>query len=152
MQLTLTRISTSDQGTKGRLVGTGIDLCTLELPWRDNIRQKSCIYPGVYRCLPHYSARLGQVYWLQDVPGRDAVYIHVGNFAGDVDKGWASDVQGCILVGLSHDTLVSAKRGKMQDAVISSRTAMQTLMGIIDKGSFNLEIIDHVTGAGDYVV
>lgn len=64
---------------------------TLELPWRDNQKLKSCIPTGSYKCEqtthPHY----GLTYLVKDVPDRDGIYFHIGNTV--------IDTQGCILLG-----------------------------------------------------
>jgi hypothetical protein len=96
---------------------------TLELPWRDNQRGVSCIPEGTYEChLAHSPSRGYDVYWLQDVPGRQDVQIHIGNFP--------KDIRGCILVG--------TKRGK--DSVLSSKKAFSMFMERMDGKDFTLEI------------
>ena len=120
---TLTRNPSTDQGTFGTLVlDDGTRYVTGELPDRDNICGLSCIDEGEYRAIPYTSGHLGKVYWLQDVPGRTEVLIHVGNFCGDVKKGYKSDVLGCIIVG----TYLNLLDG--QQAVHNSLVAMTDLL------------------------
>jgi hypothetical protein len=96
---------------------------TLELPWRDNQRGVSCIPEGTYECKLAMSPSRGYpVYWLQDVPGRQDVQIHIGNFP--------KDIRGCILVG--------TKRGK--DSVLSSKKAFAMFMERMGGKDFTLEI------------
>ena len=121
-QLTLTRFETSDHGTFGLLQGEGIELLTLELPWRDNKNTYSCIPAGEYVCAPYSSPKFKNVYEVKAVPGRKYVLIHSGNVAGDTVKGLRSDVEGCILVGLERGVLHSQK------AVLRSREAMNLLL------------------------
>jgi hypothetical protein len=73
---------------------------TLELPWRANLPDVSCIPCGVYQVQKalseHFTAKLGHDVFLPhilDVPGRLGVLIHGGNKP--------SDSLGCVLVG-SH--------------------------------------------------
>jgi len=99
-------------------------LCeTLELPWRDNQHDVSCIPEGTYEanlwCSPKHKRKL---YWLQDVPGRGAIEIHIGNFP--------KDTQGCILVGLSRGT----------DSIISSKAAFNKFMARMGGNPFTLTI------------
>ena len=96
---------------------------TLELPWRDNQRGISCVPEGTYECKLAFSpSRKCYVYWLQNVPGRQDVQIHIGNFP--------KDIRGCILVG--------TKRGK--NSVLSSRVAFDAFMNRVGGGDFNLTI------------
>lgn len=96
---------------------------TLELAWRDNQRGISCIPEGTYECKAAHSPSRGySVYWLQNVPGRKDVQIHIGNFP--------EDIRGCILVG--------KKRGK--NSVLSSRVAFDDFMDRMGGEDFTLEI------------
>lgn len=142
LHLTLTRTSTSDAGTFGTLRGEGLNLYTAELPWRDNMPRISCIPAGRYLCRPYSSTRFHDVYELVDVPGRTAILIHSGNHAGDTAKGLRSDVQGCILVGLSRGILDG------QEAVLNSRAAMQALRAAVGGDAFELIINDATGKAG----
>lgn len=63
----------------------------LELPWKDNKRRVSCIPEGVYEAIKHRSPKFGDCFWIQNVPGRSEILIHVGNFH--------KDTLGCILPG-----------------------------------------------------
>lgn len=69
-------------------------LKTLELPWKDNQRNISCIpedeYDVHYRYTVHSKFKYPHFH-IQDVPDRSWVLIHKGNFN--------YQIQGCILVG-----------------------------------------------------
>lgn len=109
-------------------------LYTLELPWRDNERKRSCIPLGVYSCRIRVSGRFGRVYEVTGVPGRDGILFHSGNFAGDVAKGLCSDVEGCILPGLSRGVLHG------QPAVLESRRGMEVFMNAMGGQPFTLHV------------
>ena len=87
--LTLARAYLSDR-TIGRLHGFGIDMCTLELPWKSNKVDVSCIPEGAYRVQRDRTGK-HQAYKVTDVKGRTGIEFHVGNYK--------EDTQGCILVG-----------------------------------------------------
>lgn len=131
-QATLHRGQSTDEGTFGKLTTAdgNLVLRSLELPWRDlngdglGDPRKSCVTPGTYECIWHQSPRFGWCYLLQNVKGRSHILIHPANFAGDVDKGWRSELLGCIALGLSVGTL--AYKGKKQAALLSSRQAVKT--------------------------
>lgn len=64
---------------------------TLELPWKGNVANKSCIPTGVYYAKHRNSPSNGDVIELQNVPERSYIQIHSGNYT--------SQIKGCILVG-----------------------------------------------------
>lgn len=133
-ELVLTRKLESNQGTFGSLSGPGLFLYTAELPWRANRSGLSRIPAGSYRGRAYSSAKFKNCYEIVDVPGREKILIHAGNWAGDIKAGLRSDVQGCILVGLE----VGELRG--QQALLSSGAAMQKLRDWLGRESFSLEI------------
>jgi len=141
-KVTLTREPSTDAGTFGVLTLT-VDgkehvFQSLELPWRGNQRNVSCIPPGKYLCAfgPCGLKSIGNAYRLSDVPGRDGILIHRGNWAGDKSMGLKSDVHGCILLGMI--------RGKANDqpAVLQSRTAVGRFEGLLNRQPFQLQILD----------
>lgn len=97
----LVRTETGDQGTFGALSVDGLFHCvTGELPWRNNLKDRSCVPSGTYRCTFQWSEKhQRKVYHLLKVPGRDAEEIHSANLMGDVDKGFLSQLLGCIALG-----------------------------------------------------
>ena len=136
MLFVLTRTETSDQGTFGTLAGEGQILHTAELPWRQNLQKISCIPPGSYTCRPYSSPRFQNVYEVRNVPGRSAILIHSGNYAGDKAQGYRSDVEGCILLGIGRGVLEG------QEVVISSRIALDRFRALVGQNSFELVLID----------
>lgn len=80
--------------TLGRLFieGQNFYCPTLELPWKGNESQISCIPEGVYNYRVAPSPSRGRnVIWIDKVVGRSAIQIHEGNYT--------SQIKGCILVG-----------------------------------------------------
>ncbi|MCU0431386.1 MAG: DUF5675 family protein, partial [Cytophagaceae bacterium] len=67
---------------------------TLELPWKDNKVDISCIPKGTYKVQKRYSARYLHHFHVMDVPGRNWILIHTGNYY--------SQIAGSIIVGLHH--------------------------------------------------
>ena len=132
----LKRIDNGDYGTLGVLYMPGLTVCTIELPWRENRGNVSCIPIGVYECEPYQSPSRGNVYRLLNVPKRSDILIHVGNFAGDTSKGYKSDSEGCILPGLYHDSLSN------QTAVVDSGKALRRLLTAIGQQTFTLSITE----------
>lgn len=135
----LQRGASGEQGTLGRLSFGAQVLHALELPWRDNRRQRSCIPPGRYRCAIVRSPRFGLVYGVHDVPERSHVLIHAANLAGDVDAGWVTQLHGCIAPCLRPGQMRLAD-GRWQAAGLVSAPALRTLMDWAGGHPFDLEI------------
>jgi len=135
----ITRRPSTDQGTHGVLSFGGQQCFTLELPWRDNRLQRSCIPPGKYRCAIVNSPRFGLVYGVANVPGRSHVLIHPANFAGDVDMGFTTQLHGCI-APCKRTGLMRNNAGRMQMAGLVSRPAFTDFMTWANGEPFELEI------------
>lgn len=137
----LTRGVASDEGTFGalELIG-GPMLRSVELPWRNNETAVSCIPPGVYTCAIVNSPTFGRVYGVQAVPGRSAILIHAANWAGDVSKGWHSQLKGCIAPAMSIGRLQPPGGRPLQRAGLRSGEALRALMDWAGGQPFSLEI------------
>jgi hypothetical protein len=132
--VTLFRLRRSDQGTEGRLVAGDFTCRTLELPWRNNEKQISCIPAGEYDVEIRLSNKYGRVYWVRHVPNRTYILIHSGNYAGDKSKGYKSHVMGCILLGKKSGFLGG------QVAVLNSRITVREFVEHMDYEPFKLRI------------
>jgi len=132
--VTLKRLVESAAGTQGALSTDGFSCKTLELPWRDNRRQRSCVPPGTYRCKQVHSPKFGLVYTLTGTEPRSNVLIHSGNFAGDVEMGLKTHVQGCILLGKYFGAIEG------QQAILLSRPTVRAFMKHMGDEPFNLVI------------
>lgn len=133
------RQRTSSEGTFGILTvfedsSPLLSLFTGELPWRDNLPKKSCIPKGKYECQPWNSKKYPNTYNVMDVPGRTAILIHAGNFCGNRDEGFLSNVEGCILVGTKFGSISG------QQAVLSSKIAMSRLRNVLGSNFFELSV------------
>lgn len=139
LKAALERGPSTDQGTFGVLMFGPHVTHTVELPWRDNKTQRSCIPTGTYQCAIVKSPRFGRVYGVQNVPGRSHVLIHSANFAGDVDKGYTTQLHGCIAPCMRVGQMRN-NAGAMQAAGLVSRPALARLMEWADGQPFELEI------------
>ncbi len=76
----------------GRIYIDGEYICnSLEPPWKNNARY-TAIPKGVYEVILNYSPKFKRVLpLLLNVPGRDSIRVHRGNYP--------KDTQGCILLG-----------------------------------------------------
>lgn len=115
--------------TLGRLTYGEFKCFTLELPWKDNRNDVSCIPAGSYRATKYWSpGKKQQVLLLHDVPGRSLVEIHSGNYT--------RQIEGCILVGkgityLDDDDIPD---------VTSSKVTLAALLAVAPE-AVNVEII-----------
>ena len=133
----LSRQPSRDDGVRGALVlQDGPRLATMEPPWRENRRNRSCIPPGEYDAHPHRSPRFGACFIVAAVPDRSHILFHAGNLGGDVERGLRTHTLGCILPGMRAGSL--AVGGRRQRAVLASRPALRALMGWAAGAPFRL--------------
>jgi len=119
----LIRTLQNDTGSFGKLDR----FFTVELPWKDNANNVSCIPVGKYRCNWTLSPRLKRcTYEVTGVKGRAGIRIHSGNFP--------RQFLGCIGLGLSVGVM-DGQRG-----VFSSQTAIRLFESQLNKQSFILEL------------
>lgn len=77
-------------GTNGQLLLNGDKVCsTIELPWKNNASQISCIPEGEYELRKRYSAKFGWHLQVLNIPGRQYILIHPANDA-------IKELKGCI--------------------------------------------------------
>ena len=129
INLLIIRDTFTEESTLGKLFLNGEYFCdTLENPWKNNVRNISCIPDGVYDVrlrLPRESASRDYLHLLvKEVPNRDYILFHRGNTS--------ADTSGCILVGQTRE----------QDRVNNSRLAMDLVIKeIINLGAENINLI-----------
>ena len=132
---TLTRIESGDQGTFGKLEIGDFNFYTLELPWRDNEPNISCIPCGVYTCIWNKSERFNRnMYLVCGVDNRSGIRIHPANLAGDKDMGFLSQLNGCIAIGEKIGYI------DRQKALLVSMPAVRKLESMLAGRTFQLEV------------
>lgn len=118
-KILLKRVKSTDQCTLGEIYVDGQLICRcLELPWRNNEPRSSCIPPGRYPVVFRLTTSSKYKYrhlHVQDVPGRQWILFHKGNFP--------KDTLGCILPGMSH------AGNSVKDSGIAFDKLMATLSG-----------------------
>lgn len=105
-------------------------LATIELPYRNNQKNISCIPEGRYRVRERYSSKFGNHIEVLDVPNRSLILIHKGNYN--------QDTEGCIIVGqyfedINHD-------GNLD--VANSGRSMKSLMDFLGGDMGTLTIVN----------
>ena len=125
MIVKLQRTAQNELYTRGEYLIEGRFIAhSLELPWRENRRNISCIPAGVYQCeWKKHSIR--PVARIHGVPDRSGILIHVGNTV--------RDIRGCCLAGL-----VWLRHGALMDSV----PAMIDLYRATEGQPFTLEVKD----------
>jgi hypothetical protein len=131
----LHRYMTSDQGTCGVLTDDWeLSKHIIELPWRNNIPNLSCIPHGKYIAVPHKYRGYRSAYKLLDVPGRSSILIHNGCFAGNKEKGYKTHSAGCLIIGNYVGRIGNQK------AVLSSRVGLREFVSYMNNEIFLLSI------------
>jgi len=108
--------------TIGELIFGGFRCFTLELPWRWNSINISCIPAGTYAVEKYDSPSKGKCLLLSGVPDRSWIEIHQGNFT--------REIQGCILVG---DGIRDIDGDTIPDVVNSVKTIQKLLYALPER-------------------
>jgi hypothetical protein len=92
MVLMLTR-TYFPEGTNGKLECEGKFICyTIELPWKENLKQISCIPEGKYFIKKRYSRKFGWHLAVENVQNRELILFHPANNAKQELKGCIAPV------------------------------------------------------------
>lgn len=127
--VTLTRYSDNGVQTIGTLTYKDFKCDTLELAWKDNQKNISCIPKGLYTVKQSFSPKfMKNVYQVQNVFNRSGILLHKGNFF--------FDIQGCILLGSGFSDI--NKDGQMD--VLNSTVIVSKFESIMQGKSFTLII------------
>jgi hypothetical protein len=115
--------------TLGFLQIGDLNCFTLELPWRDNERNASCIPAGTYEYFARQSPKNGSVLELRSVEDRSYIQIHSANYT--------SQLLGCIAVGDGIKLLSS-------DGTPYVSNSKNTLLNVLERAgeSGEIRIID----------
>jgi hypothetical protein len=106
------------EATHGLVYGKGLLICrTIELPWRDNQKLRSCIPEGRYELVKRYSPRYGWHLLVKGVPNRSFILIHAANDA-------RRELKGCIA---PVSQITSPGKGLL------SRNALEKLKAVVYK-------------------
>lgn len=131
INLKIVRLEMSEEGTFGLLlVNKKCFCCTMELPWKSNQPQISCIPEGEYKCDKFFSPTFNrEIILLRDVPNRSYIEIHPANVI--------SEIKGCIGLGFSYGNLFNKR------AVLASSAAVTALMKLVgDEKEIELKIVE----------
>jgi len=125
-KISIDRKLSTDKCTQGYLaVNDSVIAYTLELPNKANKKYISSIPKGEYSAFIRTDGKKGWRLELLDVPNRDNVQIHLGNFLDDID--------GCILLGTKVDLENCAVLNNFR------REAIDKLQALLNK--FTLDLI-----------
>jgi len=113
--------------TIGRMWYEDFQCFTLELPWKDNKTDISCIPGGWYECRKIISPSNGECVEILNVIGRTNVQVHSANFT--------RQILGCVAVG---DSLKFLDRDTIPD-VTNSKATLKKLLTALPK-AFRLEV------------
>lgn len=129
----ITRGKDNGKQTIGKLVakrnGATFTCDTLELSWKNNQKNVSCINKGLYDVKYTFSWTFKKfTYELQKVLNRTGIRKHSGNYY--------TDIQGCILLGVNPKDI----NGDGQIDVTNSRNTIKTFEQFMGKTSYKLLI------------
>lgn len=112
MDLVLKRKYLPD-GTNGKIWLQQQLICmTIELPWNDNLKRKSCIPEGRYSLKRRFSERFGWHILIDLVPNRSLILFHPANHAQKELNGCIAPVTSLIGEGKGNDSRKAFERLK----------------------------------------
>ncbi|MGH2506667.1 MAG: DUF5675 family protein [Ktedonobacteraceae bacterium] len=133
---------------------------SIELPWRSNYPDLSCIPPGEYELRLYISPKHGKTFCFHNpvlgvwalpamipaniVGGRSLAEIHAAN--------WADQLLGCTALGLAGQPMLNPEDGKVDPAVEESVDAIETflnLVGWVDGHTINISCASGTTDPTD---
>lgn len=123
---------------------TIMECSVLELPWKDNTFQISCIPEGKYRVIERRTDKFKRHYHIQDVPNRTYILQHPGNFT--------RQIEGCQLPG---DRFASLNNDKIPD-ILNTRSTLDKMLKLLGKeytlfiGSFEAPVHEHKVNPAQY--
>jgi len=129
MVLVLTRTYFTS-GTNGELVYNGKTIChTIELPWKDNLSNVSCIPEGEYFLQKRYSSRFRWHLEIIDVHNRRLILFHPANIA-------LKELRGCIapvsqLVGIGLGVQSNKAFTKLKNLVYPELDAKESVLLLV---------------------
>lgn len=128
--ITIKRVSYLPEGAFGVLLENNVPFAlTGELPWINNLPNKSCIPIGKYICKRVVSPKFGNTFEITGVPKRSNILFHKGN----VPK---KDSRGCIIIAEKFGTI------GLNVAVLSAGEGFSEFLDRMkDVEGFELEII-----------
>jgi hypothetical protein len=114
------------EGTNGKILAHGsLITYTIELPWKDNLTQVSCIPEGRYELVKRWSPKFNRHLHVMNVSQRENILIHPANDAKHELKGCIAPVS--VITGVGKG--------------IRSRMALEILTSLV-YGALNQH--DHV--------
>jgi hypothetical protein len=134
MNLVITRIFEQQNATIGEVFlrdnygNKKASFVSLELPFLNNQKSISCIPKGIYNCKPRTSQKFSKHFIIENVPNRNTILIHVGNYP--------KDTTGCILLGYECNFSVLHKHIN----ITQSRDSLKKLLELAPNG-FQLTIL-----------
>lgn len=120
---TLYRYDCGEDNTLGLLFAENNYVCdTLELPWKNNEKNISCIEEGTYYIESYSSPHFEEAIAVKDVPNREAILIHSAN--------QVHELKGCIAPGV-----------KSLEIVLHSKDNLAKILDILgtDKGILEIK-------------
>lgn len=150
MKITLTRFANNGQATLSTVIVDGVPFFAIEDEPREvTVADETRIPAGTYAIklrddggmTKHYAEMFPDMHagmlWLQDVPGFEWIYIHIGNFE--------SQTSGCILIG-EGCRAPARDRWAVTESKAGYERFYRLVMAAAMAGELEVEIIDRDRG------
>ena len=131
MEVKIVRLKETEKETLGVLYIDGDFICNiLELSWKDNQHNISCIPTGTYRVVKRYNQKHKHHFHILNVPNRSWILIHTANYY--------SQIRGCQIPGTK---LLDINNDGELD-VVNSTIALGVLNDLLPD-DFDIKIINN---------
>lgn len=138
MNITLIR-QYGDFATTGTLRVGDTSFFTIERPWMDNESGVSCVPEGTYQLIPYLSPKHGPTWCLENESLKVTADGHNGTRSRCEihSANWATQLEGCIALGLHGQPMYDPDTGRVEPAVEDSKDAVahfNALLGPLSTG------------------
>jgi hypothetical protein len=136
MNITLKRTQSDDTCTRGIIMlEDGTTIYSLELPWKNNEKDVSCVPSGVYQLIPYTSPKHDSTWYLENAELGVGGYGVERSFCEIHSANWARQLEGCIALGLEDQPMFDPIEGAVVPAVEQSMLAINRIKNVLGVGS-----------------
>lgn len=144
INLILTRTLFLANATSGKMIlPTGETLFSIEQPWNNNLKDKSCVPVGLYDLMPYISPKHGYTWYLQNADLGVGGAYEPRSYCELHSANWSEQLEGCIAFGLegnpSFDPITKQIEPAVENSVDAIRVLINTLGAMSNGNTLTIE-------------
>jgi len=144
-EMIIKRVWETEYSTYGNIIDKTAGMIfalTIELPWKENQPNISCIPAGKYTCCRcWYNKGKYETFQIMNVSNRTNIKFHIANKTGRKKRKIKTDLLGCVGIGESFDPVWTIK-GWVSGILQSGKGFKEFMSRLKNVDEFELEIID----------